>query len=559
MKRSEMIRPFLLNVLIFCTVFLAGCASQVSKDQLRMRELIEEKNFPAALDVLAKSELAQKKSDQILYLMELGSLHFYQGQFSEAALNWQKALESISAQYTRLSSKVTSTIISDQLKEYRPKDYEISYLYYHQALAFYLEYLKTNDRKFLLQARASIMAWDVFLQNIKIDQKFKNLYFDDFYARFFAGLIHEAIGERSDLEIAYQLYRDAYQLFLLQAPTYESFADSSEQALSNIEELMKTLKTKDNWREKLKTLANKNAKSQVVNFQQTRKLLASKIIHLAKSIRKNEVSKLQKEYGIEPSEVTYNAMVMIQDHWMNPLEAKKIHLSLSAAMKDGNATQAVLTALAQAGFMVFAAKILGSPSSSNSGGHVNFHFYGAGDITELTAGAASLEFEIPEVKKSQYFEKQKIKISYAGVSDKEDLKELIPVQSFDDVIFQTIERQKAMDLLLKGTRFASKHVAAMVAAYALYKGMMASHSKNEGFAQLAAMASYMTSAKLINISEKADVRYWSLLPARASFLPLTIPLDSDSLAITKLDGTTRQFKIDIDAVKKNKLQILPLL
>jgi hypothetical protein len=546
-----------------------GCASQSSKEQLLMRELIEEKNFTAAIEVLEKSDLAKKKGDRVLYHMELGSLHFYQGSFSQAALNWQKALELISIQYTRVSTAVSSTLISDQLKEYQAKDYEISYLYYFQALAFYFEYLKSNDRKFLLQARASIMAWDVFLQNIKIDQKFKNLYFDDFYARFFAGLIHEAIGERGDLEIAYQLYRDAYQLFLLQAPTYDRYAISPDMALKYIEELMTTLKSKDNWREKLKNLANKNLKNENEQFQLTRKLLAQKILMIAKNVRKNEVKKLQKEFDLTKNDgkengkadPSFNALVLLQDDWMNPLEAKSIRLSLSAAMKDGNATQAVLTAIAQAGFMVFAAKILGNGSSGRNSGHVNFHFYGTGDITELSAGAASLEFEIPDVKKPKPSTNTDVKILYAvkNAETKEEQHKPILVQSFDDIIFQTIERQKALDLMLKGTRFASKHVAAMIGSYALYKGMVASNSKNEGFAQLAAMASYMASAKMINISERADVRYWSLLPARVSLIPITIPAKVEELSVTKPDGSTQPFKVDPQAVTKNKLQILPLL
>lgn len=549
--------PFLF-LLVF--LFLAGCASQATKDQLHMRDLIDDKNFTAAIEVLEKSDLAKKPGDKVLYLMELGSLYFYQGIFSQAAMSWQKALELIAAQYTKVSTVVTSTLVSDQLKEYHPKDYEISYLYYHQALAFYFEYLKTQDRKFLLQARASIVAWDVFLQNISIDQKFKNLYFDDFYARFFAGVIHEAIGERSDLEVAYQLYKDAYQLFLLQGPTYNRYAVNADY----IEELMKTLKSKDNWREKLKALANKNTKIENEKFQQTRKLLASKILLLAKNIRKNDLKKLQKELDLKVDDLSYNGLIMMHDDWMNPLHAKKIRLSLSAAMKDGSASQAVLAAVAQAGFMVFAAKILGSgPSSSGSGGNVNFHYYGTGDLTELTAGAASLEFEIPDVKEPntnpEISEKKVVKVSFNETVEKVEEQNLITVQSFDDIIFQTIERQKALDLLLKGTRFASKHVAAMIASYALYKGMIANNSKHEGFAKLAAMASYMTSAKLINISERADVRYWSLLPARASFAPIMIPKKTETVKVTKPDGSTQQFKVDQEAVIKNKLQILPLL
>lgn len=548
---------FILSLLF---IGLLGCATNSTKEQTKIRDLLNEKKYTAALEVLEKSKLKEEKSDQVLYLMELGSLYFYQGNFTQAALSWQKALELISAQYTKISQVTMSTVVSDTLKDFTPKDYEISYLYYHQALAFYFQYLKTQDRNFLLQARASIVAWDVFLQNIKIDKKFKNLYFDDFYARFFAGLIHESLAERSDLQIAYQLYKDAYQLFLLQAPSYVRFSNSHEQSFTYADELMKTVQSKENWREKLKALSLKNSKLTNPNFQKTRQLLASKILHLAKSIRKNELKKLQAEYDIKMDTADYNAIIMTHSGWMSPLVAKKIRLSISAASKDASTSQAVLTAVAQAGFLVFAAKVLGNSSNSNnsSAPAVNYSIYGTGDFTELTAGAASLEFELPSVTVPNVQTTQKISLTVQNLNKNLE-SELIPVQSFDDVIFQTTERQKALDLFLKGSRFAAKHITAMIGAYGIYKSMTAKNANNEGFAKLAAMASYMGAAKLISVSEHADVRFWSLLPSTVSFAPVTLPSKSESLQITLPDGHTQDFKVSKAALEAKQLQIIPVL
>lgn len=524
-----------------------------------MRDLVDQKNFTAAIEVLEKSDLKKNKSDQVLYKMELGSLNFYQGNFAQAARHWQNALELIAVQYTKISQVATSAVLSDKLKDYTPKDYEISYLYYHQALAFYYEYLKTNDRNILLQARASIVAWDVFLQNIKIDKKFKNLYFDDFYARFFAGLIHESLGERSDLEIAFQLYKDAYQLFLLQAPSYRRFSQSREESISYAEELMKAVQSKEKWRETLKALSLKNAQITNENFQRTKKFLASKLLLLAQSVRKNELKKLEKELNQKVNELNFNAIVMLHQGWMNPLEAKNIRLSLTAASKDGSASQAVLTAITQASFLVFAAKILG-PTNSSSAHHqpaVNYSLYGTGDFTELSAGAASLEFQIPSVKEPIVEDRKQIKIQMNNES--EISTDLIVLQSFNDVIFQTVERQKAMDVFFKGTRFTAKHIGAMLGAYAIYNGMTAGKSNNEAFARLAALASYLSAAKLINISENADLRYWSLLPATASFVPILLPKKTTKLMITKPDGVTLDAKLYKSDSNPKQLQIIPLL
>lgn len=550
---------YFLSVIFSLLIF--GCSSQSTKDQLAMRDHVQNKNFEGALKVLENSDIKKNPSDEILYLMERGSISFYQQKYLEAAEFWQRALQKTNEKYTKLSQVATSTVVSDQMKDYLPKDYEISYLYYFQSLAFFLEYEKNQDRSFLLKARASVVAWDSYLQQLKIENEFKSLYFDDYYARFFAGLIHETVNERSDLEIALQLYKDAYQLFLLQAPTYIQFTNNNGEYVGD---LLKKLQSKEKWREQLFELSQKNQSSENESLQQVRKIIASKIINISKKIRKNEVKKLQKQFGLEDKDITSSdAVILSHKGWINILEAKPIRLSFSAAAKNKSASQAVLTAIAQGGFLVFAAKVLGQTGgSSHSSTSVQVNWYGVGDVTETIADAASLEFQVPSVQSPNVQEKEEFNLIYTSEKSNiiEKKQNLNLIQSFDDILYQSVERQKAKDVFLKGTRFLTKQILAMLTSYSIYQSMVARDKNQEGLAKLSAMASYFGASAAIKYSEKADVRFWSLIPSKVQISTIEIPTKIEKLVIEKTDKTSRE--IELKNKSKNKkeyhLQIIPL-
>lgn len=525
-----------------------------------MRDHVENKNFEGALSVLENSPIKKNASDEILYFMEKGSILFYQQKYLEAAMLWQQALQKTAEKYTKISQVATSAAISDQMKDYLPRDYEISYLYYFQSVAFFLEYLKTQDRSLLLKARASVVAWDSYLQQLKIDNEFKNLYFDDYYARFFAGLVHESLNERSDLEIALQLYKDAYQLFLLQGPTYTQFGVGNGEYVT---QLLKKLQSKENWREQLLELSKKNQATENESFQNIRKILASKILSLSKKIRKNEVKNLKKQFQMEDKDLT-SADLFLLNHknWMTPLEAKAIRLSFSAAAKNQSASQAVLTAVAQAGFLVFASKVLGQSSNHSSSSNVQVNWYGVGDVTETIAGAASLEFEVTHVEYPRPIESEEWDFVFTSENNKiiEQKHKVYVMQSFDDVIFQSVEREKAKDVFLKGTRFLTKQIIAMMASYAIYQSMLARDSNQEGLAKLTAMASYFGSSAAIKYSEKADVRYWSLIPAKVQITSVEIPKNAKALMIHKADKSSLEIPLRLDTKSSTPKhqQIIPL-
>jgi hypothetical protein len=74
---------------------------------------------------------------------------------------------------------------------------------------------------------------------------------------------------------------------------------------------------------------------------------------------------------------------------------------------------------------------------------------------------------------------------------------------------------------------ATKHLAAIIAAYGTYQ--MMSQSGNEGWGKLLAIAEYTAASHLIGKSESADTRFWSTLPQ--NFYWQNIAVDS-SLADT---------------------------
>jgi hypothetical protein len=72
-------------------------------------------------------------------------------------------------------------------------------------------------------------------------------------------------------------------------------------------------------------------------------------------------------------------------------------------------------------------------------------------------------------------------------------------------------------------RVATKHLTAILAAYALYTGMKGQNNENALFAKFAAMGSYVAATKAIAASERADTRAWATLPRALRVTDVNLP------------------------------------
>lgn len=469
--------------------------ASIKKDQNTLRSLIAQNKAKEAEKFLSDSVLKKNSAEQLLYLMEAGMISYRNAEYDQAMKLFQQAIDVYEMQYKKLTEMLKSAIVQQTGNDFQGRPFELSYLYYFATLSAYQEYLKTNKQNLLFSARSYLLLWDNYLKSLAEHQSY---YTNDYYARFFAALMHETIGGRSDQEIALQLYQDADQLFNqeIDDATHHNLSSSSSSPLTN--EFSETFKN---------------------NFHD---VVVHRILRLASILRSAEISKWVEQY-----EKKYHKKFTLLDHvkkspnasdqlgsvtflshegLIPELKADVIDLNINHAKNDPSATGEVHNFADDANFSLFAYQVLG--------------------LKGAIYGLASLKFEVPlvEYHLPQEFSKQQIKVfdAQGNVAGSCNL-ELI--QSLGSWSQRSNAAERSSRLLTTGARFAAKHVAAMIGAYALYKSMTVGLKKGEssGFATLSAMASYFGAAELISLSEKADTRYWSTLPSDIYSCSIELP------------------------------------
>src|SRR5690606_14570914 len=141
---------------------------------------------------------------------------------------------------------------------------------------------------------------------------------------------------------------------------------------------------------------------------------------------------------------------------------------------------------------------------------------------------------------------------FAIVSDlngKEILKEeIVLINPISEIAKANFEDSKTGTYTRIGTRVALKHVAAIIAAYSVYK------NQPNALGQTLAFASYYAASRAIKSSEEADLRFWSTLPSNIRMSSFSLPKGEYSFHIHKLEGEKTtvypQDNIIIDAKQK---------
>lgn len=126
------------------------------------------------------------------------------------------------------------------------------------------------------------------------------------------------------------------------------------------------------------------------------------------------------------------------------------------------------------------------------------------DCLGMILPGQKIAFEIPSMAKPE-----KIKDYKLIIKDKDNkiltTKSMVLTAPVSETAYKEYQRQRGGTIAKKGARLTTKYVAAVVTACALYK-------RDDLTSWLAAYTAFAASAKLIEASEYADVRYWGLLP-----------------------------------------------
>lgn len=503
-------------------ILITGCTLQSRKDQASFRNFFIQKDFKQASKLLEGSSLKEDKKNQLVYLMEKGTLAYYQQDYAMAAKVFDKANALVDKLYTKsIREMVASSILNDNSKTFYGSLYERSMLYYYQALSFYMlahtgvektrklvdgkevtierKLSKDEIRLNKNRVRNSLIAWDSFFQEIKRIKGLKTFLKNDLVAKSFAAKMHEALNTRRDREIALQLYKDAYEVFKTYGPTKKIF----------------NKKYKDYNSELRRFFDGEIKKKQIVSldltaqYKKTDIYLKSKILDLTKSVRGNQYKRALRKYPLknyQPSRK--NVVIHVEAKTISPTVGKDYSLNLRSAVENiENPTNRAL--VNNIGVPVLTAFALGPLGLGYVSHHGNVTVYSRHRAGEAMLKEVGIEFELP------YAEANTDKSNYKLVIKKEDKVveeiELSPLGSMSDIAFVSAQERIENSFVSRSTRVGIKYMLAIVAAYGTYKRVQESQG-GELFAKPAAMAQFLLSQKGIKESEKADTRHWSSLP-----------------------------------------------
>ena len=471
-------KNIILCLTLVIILLLSGCSSTSQKTVGEYKKFVKTKNYTEALKLARSDKFYPKERSRLLKLIEVGMVHYLAGEFLQANELFATARDLSDKLYTvSISKKALSMVSNDNVDNYYGERYERSMIRFYLAISSYMLYQKGveeaytkkvkvgkdkfSDKKFpekklsmnerrnrLFAARATITEWDTLLSSYKADKKGKSVYKDDLTAKIFGAYIHEQIGGRGEIQIAINLYKDAKKLLFRNYNTYPVFNHKSESFRKDFKKLPSLGESK----------VLKKYVSSTGHYKRLIKFLDNKIANLKK----------RKGSG--------NVTVIIENSFVSPKIAKKVHfpLNLGGALVAGG------------GIVSFTINVLGLA-------------YGT---------RPAISFELPQVK----FQKTKYKMSLIAKSSSGKSTEvpLVIMDPISDIAVEALENDIGAVKTKIGARLAVKHIAAIAAAYSIYKASR--KSMGELGAHFTASASYAAANKGIEASEQADLRFWSTLP-----------------------------------------------
>lgn len=529
-----MVRYFTFFIVL---IFLGSCSIQSRKDQDNYRLLFSQKNFKGALDFLNESSLKKDKLNELLYLMEKGSVEYGEKRYKAAAKTFVEANELVDKLYTKsVKQAIASSVLNDNSKSYYGAIFERSMLYQYQALSFYklaqegfyfevkvvdgkkienrvslspLEMRKNYDR-----ARSTLIAWDSFFQELSRQSSVKTFLKQDLIAKLMAAKLHEGIGSRRDKEIALQLYKDAGKILQKIGPTLKTF----NQSYKDYNGRLKMFFDGDKSAPKLST------QKLTGKFDRLSDHIDYKVLSLTKKIRpgnfSSELRRISpsKEVLAHLKKPTSNVSIVLEEGLINPLHGKDYSFNLRSAIDDIDDpnTRNLIRGIGIPILTYFAMGPLGLGAVSH---HGNVTVYSRHNIGEKMTEELGVEFELPYAEPSK-----KLKEGHLQIYKNNVLVQSMPVvtlTSLSDYAFINSQEMIENSFNARASRVAVKYVTAIIAAYTTYKQIQ----KNSGelFAKPAALAQFLISQKAIKESEKADVRHWTSLPDQ--FLNLELFLE----------------------------------
>jgi hypothetical protein len=194
-------------------VQLAGACASYTDEIRNIRNDFVQGDYRNALDQMDKSKIKSDKSSQVLFHLERAMILDRLGEFDASRKELIKADRLSDQLYTvSVSKTAASFVVSDDITDYAGEDYERVAIHTMMALSF----IEAGD---LSNAQVAARRINSKLAEIvsSYGKDAKASYADDAFARYLAGMIHEARGDTDNAIVEYgkslALYTQDYREF----------------------------------------------------------------------------------------------------------------------------------------------------------------------------------------------------------------------------------------------------------------------------------------------------------------------------------------------------------
>jgi|GEM_PF-6032926 len=452
-------------------VLFVACATWRASDGEKYAGLLEKGDFEAASAFVESSKLKSETQNQLLYLFEQGTIADRLDQTDLAIEKFSEALGLIDELYTKkLSKKLESLIINDSKDVYYGSHFERSFAHYYLIKSYLKQFEKTGEKSSLDKARAVVLAWDSYFNEVNRDSNFSTSYKTDLMLKIIGAQVHELMQVRSEDQIALQLYKDA----LLMLGEDKIYAD--------------LLETND-----------------LKNF------VSDQILLLTQKLRPTEMVQTEKKLSRKLQDVKpgRNSILIYEKGFVPRKLAKKFSIGLKGAaslVKDEKAQKAIMTV---------GAEVLAQFALANLGFGFNQPvapgtYIVTRDALRVVAQELAIEFELPVIEAPKLENKLIIDIENSKTK-KSSQSEFILVASAGKLNQVVLDEEAGARYLRTGVRVLTHHLVAIAASYQIYQTIMKQTNNNTFLAKAAALTTYLAASKGLSFIEQADLRQWMSL------------------------------------------------
>lgn len=456
-------------------------------------------------------------------------MHYYNGNFFQALKTFDEAKDLSDKLFTvSISKKVTAAVSNDNQDNYYGEKYERSLIRLYQVFSHFAlseadkyeaysyeemgaenkpviktvpeKKLEDKDRRFhLIAARSVLLEWNSILDSYKAESGGKPAYKDDLMAKVFGAFIHERLGSSNDLQIAKNLYIEAKKILFKNFSIYKTYNEKNKDFIDSYS--------------KLHLMNENDVKAKFVKQSHYYSVLDKYLDDRIKTLS---------------GPTKHNVFFVISHGFVASKEVKKFDFPLPVANLPAGVTD-------KGGFVGFSGKVLSAAANS----------------------VPKIYFELPTIPYKE--ERAKlftvVKDASGKVISKEETALIDPLS---EIAFQTLDDKSISDMAKVGARVAGKHLAALGVAYLLYnkqKGSMGDFG-----AMLLASGSYTAANKGIEMSEKADLRFWATLPSDYRLTSLALKPGTYTVEVITLNNNKEEVVSSKEfSVKAGVSRMVPLV